>query len=385
MEGLISAYRLTSKTGREIAAIKEMPKAWSNPTFLPNLFSNPGPLFLYDKLYLDQRSYEDFYDDLPNALRKVVKTYVESQELNIFELINAESLLSEKKGDVFEVQKGFEELYEDSQFVEAVSAIQSCWGNYARPTPLKFEAMNIPVIELLREKWSSELQKDLTILDEIERALLYRTSWQKKFSRTIVPEISRLVIDLMPKFFAIIPQEDNWNIDTIRRIRENEHLTEYRKKVERIAKEAGKKFEKYLTKTELPKRWDPNYSLDILDKLGKFMESIQSDIFDELANGHAELENRLTVNRWSILGGVTACTGAVVSPVNPPFGAALGVAGGVLVLTEQTINYFKKRRCGWVEFLEFVSREMKRDSLVNATKKGRSLTIIDKLRRTISH
>ncbi len=365
MEGFISAYHLSSKIGREIAAIKEMPEAWSNPTFLPNLFSNPGPLFLYDKLYLDQRSYEDFYNELSDALRKVVRTYVESNELGIFELINVESLLSGEEGDVFEVEKGFKELYEDTQFVETVSAIQSRRGDYARPAPLKFEAMNIPVIELLCKRWSDKLHKDLAVVDEVERALLYKISWQKKFSRTIIPEISRLVIDLTPKFFAIIPQEDNWNIDTIRRIRENGHLTEYRKKIERIAKKAAKKFEKYINETNLPKKWDQSYSLDILDKLEGFLESIQSDIFDQLANSHAELQNRLTVNRWSVLGEVTGFTGTVVSPVNYPLGVALGVAGRVLGLTEHTINYFKKKRCGWVEFLEVVSREMKRDTLHN--------------------
>ena len=362
MEGFISAYRLSSETGQKIAAIKEMARAWSNPTFLPNLLSNPGPLFLYDKLYLDERSYEALYDYLSNTVRKVVKAYVESHELGIFELINAESILSEEQGDVREIEKGFKELYDDSQFVETVSVIKSHRGNYASPTPLKFEAMNIPVVELLCEGWSRKLRKDLSVVDNIERALLFKISKQKEFSRTIAPEISRIVIDLVPKFFAVIPQENNWNIDVIRRIRDNEHLRAYRKKIDTIAKQATKKFEEYLEKTGLPGR-DHSYDSDTVDELDKLLKVVQSDTFEELANTHAELQNRLGVNRWSVLGGIVAGAGGVVSLTHPPLGAALGVAGGGLVLTGQTMNYFKKRRCGWVEFLEFVSREMKRDSL----------------------
>ena len=364
MEGLISAYRLTSERGERIAqTTKKMRIAWSKPTFLKGLFLNPGPLFLYDRLYLDQRSYESLYNELQDTERKTVKAYVESEKLNIFELINAESVLSEE-ADVTKVTRGYGELRDDVQFVDAVSAIKSHWGNYARPDPFAFEAMNIPLMELLCEKWSKKLKRDLSVVDDVERSMLFKISKQESFSKMVAPKISKLVIDLVPKYFAVIPHQDNWNIDVIRRIRENKHWKDYRKKVENTAKEATKKFEQHIKKNVLSIELNEEFSSDVVDELRKSLESIQSDIYDELVKTHAELQNRIGMNPWSVLGALVAMTGIKVSPGNPPLGAALGLGGSGMVLLEQVINYFKKKSFGWVEFLEFVSTEMKRGSAI---------------------
>ncbi len=363
MEGFISAYRLTGDIGMRIAEVKEMPIAWSNPNFLPNLFSNPGPLFIYDKLYLDQRSYEDLCDLLSKEEKKTLRAYVESPRLSIFELINAESVLTDEYV-IQGIYQSFKELYADTQFVQTVWEIQSRKGNYARPTPLKFESMNIPVVELLCECWSSKVQKDLYIVDDVERALLFKISKQRTFSRNIIPEISKLVIDLIPKFFTILPHRDKWDIDAILKIRENEHLVDYRKKMDIIAKDATKALEQYLSTAELPERLPGHdYTSDILDELTKFFETLQSGIFDELDESYAKIENRLKVNRWSILGGIIACTGAVVSPICPPLGVGLGVLGGEMIVGEQISIYLKKRSYRWIEFLEFVSKKIRRQSI----------------------
>jgi len=72
MKGLISAYQLTGKTGLRIGKIKSYNAAWSHPDFLPKFFSNPGPLFIYDKIYIDEASYKSLYLKLDDENRKIV-------------------------------------------------------------------------------------------------------------------------------------------------------------------------------------------------------------------------------------------------------------------------------------------------------------------------
>lgn len=360
MDGLISAYRLSNEAGRRIASIKAMPKAWSDPTFLPNIFSNPGPLLVYNKLYIDQRSYEDFYDDSDNNLRPLLKKYIESKALDIFSLINAESILSVDEGDVFEVEHGFRELNEDIQFKRAVEDIKNKWGHYAAPSPIKFESMNIPVVELLCEKWSKKLNKEIFIVDNFERAILYNISWKKKFSKIISPETSKIMIDMLPKFFTITPNENVWTVDSIKRLRENEYWNSYKNKIDQMSKKASKKFEKYVTKlvstdnnTTIPK----NHIINV----DSYLNDLQSIVYDEILDSLRTVQNHLSVNKWSVLGGFTAISGAALSQQNPKVGMALGVAGGIITLTDQSINFIKRKMNNWVSFIEAISHEVNKN------------------------
>ena len=99
MKGIISSYHLSNDIGEKIARIKGMQKAWSFPSFLSKILTEPAPLFIYDELLLDRIAYEKYYDILIEDERKIIKDIIESPKLNIFKLVNIESILSEKEGD----------------------------------------------------------------------------------------------------------------------------------------------------------------------------------------------------------------------------------------------------------------------------------------------
>jgi len=361
MIGLISSYRLTNDVGSKIARIKGMPEAWSNPYFLPKLLTNPGPLFLYDKLLIDQRSYEESYNSFDSNSRKTIKSYIESEDLNLFELINAESVLTSSKKDYDQVESGFTTLSLDNQFKKLVETLEKRWGDYAIPSPQIFEAINIPVIELLRKKWAKKLKEDVSIIDDKERSLLYRIYNEKTLSTLVAPEIAKILAELTPKYFGLIPSQTTWTLKTIKKIREDEDLNSYRKKVFDISNEFAKKYSKTIKKMDIPVnqgKSNNNFLVDLENQL----KSLQDDLYDEITESYQSLQNRAGVNSWSILGGTLAVSGAGVSLANPIVGAGLGMAGGVLILSEQVSNFFKKRSYSWVKFLETISNEIKRNN-----------------------
>ncbi len=118
MEGVISAYKLKSDIGKRISNIKFMPEAWSLPVFMKEMVKNPGPLLVYDKLYIDEPAYVSLYNSLTHSYRRFIRNLVESKQLNLFHLYKADDLLLGT--DVQIVKDGASKLFFDESFQQII-------------------------------------------------------------------------------------------------------------------------------------------------------------------------------------------------------------------------------------------------------------------------
>ena len=360
MKGIISSYHLSNEIGQKIANIKGMPKAWNLPTLLTKIFDNPAPLFIYDELLLDQSAYEKYCDILPTQERKAISTLVESSKLNIFNLVNVENVLSEEEGDIFEVKVGFNNLIIDQEFIQVVSDIKTHWGNYANPTPCKYEAMNIPLSELVKTKFSKMNNFEYEIVDNIERALLYRISWKKKYSKILSPEIARILVELSPKYFSVLPYKKKWDLDSIIAVRENTHLTDFNNKVDCLTRDATKKLESLFKTKEYPTIYsEETNGVDYENTLTIFLNELQSDIYNQMEDAYNQLQSKVEANKYSILGGILASASSYEGLDNA-IRSSLGLIGGGIILVEQANNIIKRKKYGWIEFCEAISKEQKK-------------------------
>lgn len=365
MNGLIAAYRLTDETGRKIARVKGMPLAWSDPVFLPSFLRNIGPFLLYDQLYLDNRSYSDLLSQISPDEAHKLSQIVENDKMNLFTLINAEEVLADAEGDVFQVEQGYNALHNDIAFSGAVADISNKLGFYARPSPLRFEAMNIPVIELLADKWTKKIGSEFSIVDQPHRVPLYAISWQKQLQNTFAPMVAAKIIELAPKVLPLVPSKPELDADTILRLREDSSIEGYRKKVWEASKRASKAYqeslEKYLSGISHEEDSD---AFDATRTIEKVSAKISDELYLELVDAWKSLTKNTAVDGWTIFGGVVTVASALAKSVYPeiPTDAtvALGVGNGGIVLGHQAVKAYSRRELKWVEFLQLVGEEANR-------------------------
>jgi len=334
-----------------------MSTAWSIPVFMEDLVTNPGPLLVYDRLYLDEPAYEQLCDFLDPPYQQFMRACVESERLGLFRLFSADSELLQ--GDDFSVQVGSSDLLSDAFFIQTVGRMVDTWGEYAAPTAFSFEAMNIPTMEVIAKRLSRRLRK-VSIVDHVERALLYRISGQKKLSRAMVlPHVSRIAIELAPKFFHAAPHRETWDVDDVIRLRENEHWRSYRHQMSSVADEFLERIEE-LFRDPLRGQGIPG---DVVQALRHEMVTVQEDLYSRLTDAFEKLRNHVAVNTWSVLGGILGISAPLVGAVDPVWGISLGVAGGATILADQMRAFLQRRSCEWVDFMSFVARGSERKTM----------------------
>ena len=370
-----------------------MEEAWSNPTYLKRLLSNPGPLLLYDKLYIDAKSYENYCASLDDVDRRFVQSFVEDVDLDIFQLVLIEQPFLESVGDTFNndfdfVHDGFNNLYHDSEFISSVDKLKREWGFYAKPAPLKFEAMNIPVTELLCSKWSERVsnllqigKKPLSIIDHPERMMLYKVFKQKNsICGRIAPEISLLLVENLPKMFFGMPYEEEWDINKIKTFRDNKDLNQYRKKVDKLSEKVDEIITKYIqdNRKSFPQELKSEADYEILGEVQYSLNQIQTEVTSEAIEYLEELRDSRyhSANAWSVLGGITTGTGVAISHYLPQyalFGYAVDFLGIGMVITPEIINFWKSKKMGWLNFLEYMHIYGRKDTKTKKVEKQRQI------------
>ncbi|MFH1119504.1 MAG: hypothetical protein V1775_06740 [Bacteroidota bacterium] len=365
MNGLIPSYFLNGDIGAKIGRVKGMPMAWSSPTILSSILENPSCLFIYDEILIDLLSYEHYYDSISEEKRPILKSLIESKKLNLFKTINIEEKITASNNYEFEIEQQFKNLTQDSKFLSLVKNISQKWGNYATPSPLKFEAMNIPLIETIRDSIENEKGEKIQIIDHFLRAPLYGLSWEKNLSKYLAPEIAQSIIEFTPKIFNIFPYSKTLDIDQIAEYRGNEYLTSFKKKVNNLSLEYGKTLVTKLKNMNLPDQYDESGIMpDKIFEIEKELQNIQLAIYNEISDAYNEFKPNVKANKWSILGGILSTGSPFLPTGHPTISIGLGVLGGVIILTEQLTNKFKQRKYSWVEFIQSISEKEKRKRLI---------------------
>jgi len=321
MNAILAAYKLRSDVGSQIAAIKDWGSAWSHPEALRGLLRDPGPLMLYDQIIIDQASYESYCDSLEEEDRNQIQSIVESDTLGAFRPVNIEDRLVNYPEVVNQVRTWHARLRSDHEFVRLMRGLQRDWGAYAKPDPLRFEAMNIPLMGVIQQRWSREEDVELTVIDSPRRAPLYSRYGLSGLEENLHPAIAQSLIRMLPFVYGGVPAKDTWSVDSLREIRENRHLEAYRAKVHAISRSAAERYRHVIETAQLPTDGTPIH-IDHHEVLTRTLAELEDSVLEEVQEANKTLNEKLGANRWTILGAVVTIAAAPLGILIPPLGGA---------------------------------------------------------------
>lgn len=216
-----------------------MENGWYYPTYLYNYLYNPAALFLFDKIYIDREAAERVLNLSKWALKNdgiearifqnvnIKQEEVESLgnllDFSLFEKINVESHITEE--DYTDIKRNFYNDLWSGDFWKGVVKLQERYGpNYATPTPMQFEAMNVNLNIKIAEKLHAKP------IDDVLRAPLYNQKFDEIIEKVDISE------ELYNRLYGVLnlPQHSILDIDVFKETYNDKRIIEFRRKIQEI-------------------------------------------------------------------------------------------------------------------------------------------------------
>jgi hypothetical protein len=253
--GFVPSYVLESGLGRKVAQLKGLRRGWSYPTFLVQYIRNPGPFLLFDKLLIDEEaaertiefarhyktkstSYENRVIQNVNPTKKEVEVLNDLLKSNLFEKKNIEKMLTVK--DYQEIEAGYyldtgmrygvNEREYVKRFQQALSVMKEKYGaEYASPSPEKFEAMNLNLINVISKRLSADPLDDICRIPLYEVKSIHSQHLKSKASY----DVAFKIVD-QARQILYLPSNPIKDPDEFLRLHSDKHVRSFRKKIQEL-------------------------------------------------------------------------------------------------------------------------------------------------------
>jgi len=328
--GLIASYTLKKSIGSKIAQqTKGMNKGWSYPSFFEKIYNNPSVLLLYDKIFIDKSQADDLLKR--NAKSKMIDSIKSLLESKKFIKFDTESKLI---GDDVDLMESYYKLtIKNKLFREEVELLQSKLGNYANPNPLKFEAMNLNVLKILRNKLSSEKKSFITVIDQSCKSELYCKKSLMDVREFIKEKSNQLIAEYImnntPKFATNMPFISLNNIDNFLDYWKDSTLEKYRRELNSIAT----KIEKFAIDKDLT-------------EIKELLPEIKSEVHNRINEANINMAQNVP-GKLNLVSGIFGLGGTMAQLANPLIGTIMTGFSGAVLTAKEFFSFNKDKKYDW--------------------------------------